>query len=160
MVRRGRGFTYLAVLFALALLSAGLGLLGQMWHTAQLREKEADLLHLGGAYRRAIMLYYESSPGGLRRYPQRLESLVRDERYPGVRRYLRKLYPDPVSGAEWGLMRAPDGGIMGVYSQSREAPLKTRAFGILGAGASYSDWKFFYQPAPVVVSNPAVSAPR
>jgi len=159
---RGRGFTYIAVLFALALLASGLALLGEMWDRSQRREKEAELLHIGTAYQRAIMLYYEGPPGGLRRFPRQLADLVKDDRYPGIRRYLRKLYPDPMTGGDWALMRAPDGGIMGVFSTATQTPLKTGIFrladrGLAGA-SSYADWKFFYQPTPVVVPS-LVAAP-
>src|SRR6185295_8196858 len=108
---RNRGFTYIAVLLATAILTAGVGLAIEAWHTTLRRDREADLLHIGTQYQRAIMLYYEGSPTGRPRYPRELTDLVRDERYPTTRRYLRKIYPDPVSGTEWGIMKAPDGGI-------------------------------------------------
>jgi hypothetical protein len=68
---------------------------------------------------------------------------------------LRKIYVDPITGStEWGLMKGPDGGIMGVYSQSKDTPLK-----ILGAGgATYADWKFIYQPATATPIKPAAPA--
>jgi type II secretory pathway pseudopilin PulG len=163
MVGGTRGFTYLAVLFMLAIMAGGLALIGEMWETSLRRDKEADLVHVGNAYRRAIMLYYEGPPGGLRRFPRELADLVKDDRYPGTRRYLHKVYPDPVTGGEWALMRAPDGGIMGVYSTAKQTPLRTGVFrladrGLAGA-SSYADWKFFYQPTPVVVpSTPGAAA--
>ena len=150
MVARNRGFTYLGVLFATALLTAGLGTLIESWHTTLRREKEAELLHIGNQYQRAIMLYYEGSPDHRPRYPRQLEDLVRDERYPSVRRYLRKLYRDPITAStEWGIMKGPDGGIMGVYSRSTDAPLKVR-----GVAATYADWKFAYVPATAAPVKP------
>ena len=151
MVRRDRGYTYLGLLFAVAILSAGLGVVGELWQTAMRRDKEAELIHAGNAYRRAIMLYYESSPRGRPQYPQRLEQLLKDDRHPGTRRYLRRLYIDPITGQqEWGAIRAPDGGIMGVHSLATAAPLKQSGFrpvdASLAGAASYADWKFFYQP--------------
>jgi type II secretory pathway pseudopilin PulG len=159
-----RGFTYLGVLFATAILTAGLGLAIESWHTILLRDKEADLLHIGAQYQRAIMFYYEGSPDRRPRYPRELANLVKDERYPSTRRYLRKVYPDPITGsAEWGIMKAPDGGIMGIYSTSTATPLKVR-----GAGAgTYADWKFAYVPAtaaapvkPTPKPQPAAPATR
>jgi type II secretory pathway pseudopilin PulG len=141
-VVRNRGFTYIGVLLATAILTAGLGLAIEAWHTTLRRDREADLLHFGMQYQRAIMLYYEGSPTGQPRYPRELADLLRDDRYPSARRYLRKLYPDPVTGAEWGIMKAPDGGIMGVYSTSTARPFRQR-----GSAASHQDWKFVYQPA-------------
>lgn len=147
--RRARGFTYLAVLFIVALLGGGLALTGEVWHTAAMREKEAELLFAGHQYRKAIERYYLSGPQ--RQYPRSLEDLVKDPRQPGTVRYLRRLYPDPVTGKEWVLVKAPDGGILGVHSASDEAPFKSAGFKLRDrsfAGAlKYSDWKFVYQPA-------------
>jgi type II secretory pathway pseudopilin PulG len=142
VVNRQRGFTYIGLLLATAILTAGIGLAIEAWHTTLRRDREADLLHIGVQYQRAIMLYYEGSPTGRPRYPRELTDLVRDERYPTTRRYLRKVYPDPITGAGWAIMKAPDGGIMGVYSSSSAAPLKLR-----GTTGTYQDWKFAYVPA-------------
>lgn len=152
MVKRERGFTYIGVLLATAILTAGLGLVIEAWHTTLRREKEADLHHVGIQYQRAILLYYEGSPTRQPRYPRELKELVQDERYPTARRYLRKLYPDPITGGEWAIMKAPDGGIMGIHSSSSAIPLKVR-----GAAATYQDWKFAYVPA-TATSKKAVPA--
>jgi type II secretory pathway pseudopilin PulG len=146
---RNRGFTYLTVLFAVAILGGGLALVGELWHTAAMREKEARLLYAGSQYRKAIERYYLSGP---RQYPRELAQLIRDPHHPGTVRHLRKLYPDPITGKdEWGLVRAPDGGVMGVHSLSEERPLKSAGFrardkGFEGA-QRYSDWTFVFIPA-------------
>jgi type II secretory pathway pseudopilin PulG len=51
--RRGRqaGFTYVAVLILLAVLSAGLASVGTMWHTQAQREREEELLFIGEQFR-------------------------------------------------------------------------------------------------------------
>jgi hypothetical protein len=152
------------VLFTLAIMAPGLALIGELWATSLRREKEAELIHIGNAYYRAIMLYYES-PTGVRRYPRQLEHLLKDERFPETRRYLRKLYPDPMTGSiEWGTLRAPDGGIMGVFSLGQGTPLKTTYFkptdARLAGAARYSDWKFVYLPAPVAAPGSATPATR
>jgi type II secretory pathway pseudopilin PulG len=149
VVKRSDGFTYIGLLLAVAILTAGIGLAIEAWHTTLRRDREADLLHIGTQYQRAIMLYYEGSPTGRPRYPRELTDLVRDDRYPTTRRYLRKVYPDPIGGAEWGIMKAPDGGIMGIYSNSSAKPFKQR-----GAAASYQDWKFAYVPATAAPKTP------
>jgi type II secretory pathway pseudopilin PulG len=153
VVKRTQGFTYIGVLLATAILTAGVGLAIEALHTTLRREREADLLHIGVQYQRAIMLYYEGSPTRQPRYPRELKDLVRDDRYPTTRRYLRKIYPDPITGAEWGIMKAPDGGIMGIHSTSTAVPLKVR-----GAAATYQDWKFAYVPATAAPKKPAVPA--
>src|SRR5688572_24933729 len=128
MKRASRGFTYLTVLFIVALMGAGYATVGEMWETAAVREREAELLYVGNQYRLAIGRFYLSGP---RRYPRTLEELLKDPRTPTTRRHLRKLYPDPLTGSdEWGLVKAPDGGIMGVHSRSEHAPLKKSSFKI------------------------------
>jgi type II secretory pathway pseudopilin PulG len=152
MKARGAGFTYLTVLFVVAFMGLGLAIAGQVWHTALMREREAQLLYAGNQYRRAIERYYLS---GLNQFPRSLEDLLRDPRKPGTERYLRKLYPDPLTGkSEWGIMKAPDGGIMGVYSQSEDKPIKTAGFPLVNrdfeGATKYADWKFVYNPAAQV----------
>ena len=144
---RSRGFTYLGLLFALALASVALALAGVVWHTASKRAKEAQLLFAGGAIRDAIVQYYRRSPNGTREFPRALQDLVEDRRYITVERHLRKIYADPITGKpDWGLIRDANGAIVGVYSQSREVPLKRdnfrETFAAFAQARQYSDWKF------------------
>jgi type II secretory pathway pseudopilin PulG len=159
-VGASKGFTYLTILFVVAIMGIGLALVGQMWQTVAVREREAELLQVGNEYRKAIERYYLSGP---RQYPRTLADLLMDPRQPGTARYLRKLYPDPVSGKdEWGLVPAPDGGIAGVYSVSESAPLKSAGFAVRDNGfegkSKYSEWKFVYVPQqeaqPVTAPKP------
>lgn len=145
------GFSYLWVLFAVAVFGAALGAAAELWSTAQIREKERQLLFVGNEYRQAIGSYYRQGGGQGKRFPPTLEALLKDPRFPGIQRHLRQLYPDPITGsAEWGLVEAPGGGIAGVYSLSEKQPLKTAHF--LPADQDfegklkYSDWLFVYQP--------------
>jgi type II secretory pathway pseudopilin PulG len=164
MLHRSRteGFTYLTVLYAVALIGLGLALTGEVWHSAVKRDREAQLLYAGGQYRRAIGRYYASGPA---QYPRALNDLLKDARQAGTERYLRRLYPDPVTGkAEWGLVKTPAGEIMGVYSLSAEKPFRTANIGTgndFGAATKYSDWKFVYDPAqqaPVPADAPSSQA--
>jgi type II secretory pathway pseudopilin PulG len=157
--RANRGFTYLIALFLVALMAAGYATLGEMWHTASLREKEAELLYVGNQYRKAIERYYLSGP---RRYPRTLEELVKDPRAPATVRHIRQLYADPITGSsEWGIVKGPDGGIMGVHSRSEAPPLKTTNFGVrdreLDAATTYMDWKFVFNPAAQTAAKPAAT---
>ncbi|HYD82132.1 MAG TPA: type II secretion system protein [Paucimonas sp.] len=149
-MRAQRGFTYVAMLFALAIFGIGLAALGESWSAASRREREEELIRIGTAYARAIGEYHRRSPGARKAYPARLEELVEDKRFVGTVRHLRRLYRDPVTnGAEWGLVRAADGGIMGVFSLSDKNALRTQPIVLPGAetatGARYSDWKFVYK---------------
>jgi type II secretory pathway pseudopilin PulG len=164
MVRRHAGFTYMTALFIVAILAGGLALTGEVWHTAAMREKEAELLHVGHQYRKAIERYYLSGPQ--RQYPRAIEDLIKDPRRPTAERYLRKLHPDPITGKEWGLVKAPDGGILGVHSVSEETPFKSAGFKLRDRAfegtQKYSDWKFVYQPAaakPAPAASPPTGKP-
>lgn len=154
---RQSGFTYLTILFVIAVAGVLLAQIGINWTQASQREKEAELLFVGNQYRQAIMLYYERTPGPIKRYPASLEELVTDNRYNPPQHYLRKLYRDPITNStEWGLVAAPAGGIMGVYSLSEKAPLKVAGFSVLNADfegkGRYSEWKFEYV-SPFAVSK-------
>ncbi|OGA23607.1 MAG: hypothetical protein A3H34_01170 [Betaproteobacteria bacterium RIFCSPLOWO2_02_FULL_67_19] len=159
----GAGFTYLTALFIVAILAGGLALIGEVWHTAALREKEAELLYVGNQYRKAIERYYLNGP---RQYPRALADLLKDPRKAGTERYLRRIYVDPITGKdEWGLVNAPDGGIMGVHSLSGDKPLKSANFqprdNAFEGAAKYSDWKFVVTPAlqtaPKIAPKPPVA---
>lgn len=161
MVKPGqRGFTYLTALFMVAILAGGLALIGEVWHTSSLREKEAELLFVGNEYRKAIERYYLA---GAARYPRTLDELLKDPRQPGTVRHLRKLYPDPITGKDWALIKAPDGGIWGVHSVSQDAPLKTGGFKLRDAGFEnvkrYSDWKFIHTLPAQPAAKPGAKAP-
>jgi type II secretory pathway pseudopilin PulG len=154
------GFSYITVLFVVAILAGGLALTGEVWHTAALREKEAELLHIGHQYRKAIERYYLNGP---RQYPRHLTDLLKDPRKPTTERYLRRLYSDPITGKdEWGVVKAPDGGIMGVYSLSERKPLKSASFRgrdkAFEKAETHADWKFVYAPpvqqGPGLLFNP------
>jgi type II secretory pathway pseudopilin PulG len=149
------GFTYLAMLLAVAVIGFGLAATGEVWVQSSQREKEKELLFVGNQYRKAITLYYERTPGAVKRYPEKLEDLLLDNRQVSVQRYLRKIYVDPLTGkAEWGLItikQAGGEGIMGVYSKSGLTPIKTSGFlardKTLEGANHFSDWKFFHEPS-------------
>lgn len=142
-----QGFTLVGALILIAFMGAGLAAFGGIASHAAQREKEAELLFRGNQYRQAIEAYYRKE----RKYPRALAELLEDKRYPTPARHLRKLYPDPISGTtEWGLVEAPGGGIMGVYSKSEAQPIKTGGFTLadktFADAQRYADWQFFYQP--------------
>ena len=140
------GFTYVWLLLAVAFMAVGLAAVAELATTAMRRDKEAELLFVGDEFARAIAQYRASSSGSPQ-YPQRLEDLLADKRFPNVRRHLRRIYPDPITGStEWGLVRGPGGGIVGVYSRSTTQPLKTanfpKGYEAFASATSYADWRF------------------
>ncbi|MGE5639345.1 MAG: type II secretion system protein [Clostridia bacterium] len=143
----------------MAVITAGLGAAATVYSQSAQREKEADLLFVGNQYRDAIASYYERSPGGAKRYPQKLEDLLEDQRYPVLMRHLRRLYKDPVTGDDFAPVEAPGGaGIMGVASRSETEPLKSGNFRpkdeSFAEAKTYADWKFTYSPTGLAASQP------
>jgi len=154
------GFVYLGLLVFIAIVGIGLSATGVVFHQQGQREKEAQLLFAGDEIRRAIGLYYDKSPGGIKQFPRALDDLLLDRRYPGVQRYLRRVYVDPMTGAkDWVLISAPDGGISGVHSASPAGPLKTDNFppgdeNFKDKG-TYAEWQFQYAVPDVLPNTPA-----
>ena len=146
--RAQRGFTYLGLLFAVAVLGITLASIGVVWSTQIRREREAELLWVGDQYRAAIGRYRAS--GG--QFPLALTDLIEDQRFPVPRRYLRRLYPDPMTGqADWQLIMTPGGtGIIGVASSSQDKPIKRTNFdpadALFEQAQCYCNWKFTYAP--------------
>jgi type II secretory pathway pseudopilin PulG len=147
--RRTAGFTYIGLLIAVALLGIALAAAGTVWRTQAKREREQELLFVGGEFRAAIASYYRSGAG--RQYPQSLADLLEDNRFPEPKHHLRRLYADPMTGlADWTLIAAPSLGITGVASSSQGEPMKKDGFnqadGAFKDKDCYCDWQFVYTP--------------
>jgi len=136
------------LLAAVALVGVALSAVGPLWAEEAERDREEELLRVGEAYARAIASYYHAVPDGEKRFPTQLGDLLQDKRLPGTRRHLRKLYADPLAPERaWGLMRAPDGGVAGVFSQDSRQPwrrgaVESDALALMPNPVRYSDWKF------------------
>ncbi len=148
---REGGFTYFGLLAIILIMGVVLATAGEVWHLAQKREKEQELLFVGNQFRQAIKLYYEHTPSLAQRYPARLEDLLGDPRYPSMQRYLRKIYADPINGStKWGLVKGPGGEILGVHSLSQQVPVKKGNFSSVDKNfenkTKYADWVFMYAP--------------
>ncbi|HVW65477.1 MAG TPA: type II secretion system protein [Nitrosospira sp.] len=170
-----RGYTYIWILFSVALAGIVLATAGQVWQTEAWREKEVELMFVGEQFRQAIESYYESSPGTPKRYPDTLERLLADDRFPTVRRHLRKIFFDPMTGkSEWALIQKPGVGIIGVHSLSSQKPFKRANFPAryeaFADAVNYQDWEFIYlpgeargapaqQPQPTAQADPQSQSP-
>lgn len=145
------GYTYLILLLMVMVMGLSASLASEVWHTTIQRAREKQLLFVGNQYRQAIKHYYDESPGA-KTYPHKLEELVKDERFPGIKRHLRRLYTDPITESQdWGLAMDPvNGTIQGVYSLSVATPMKTGRFTKenldFEGKVKYSDWRFIYVP--------------
>jgi type II secretory pathway pseudopilin PulG len=151
---RGRaregGFTYLG----LVILVTVIGLVGaatlKIDSLLRRAAAEQELLEIGATFGAALRTYAEATPQGQPAQPPSLQELLKDPRFPGVRRHLRKIFVDPLTGkAEWGIVWANPGdrkGVLAVYSLSQAKPLKVANFDARFSGFEnkqhISDWKF------------------
>ena len=162
-----RGYTYIGLLFSVVILGLMLTIVARVWSTTERREREAQLLWVGHAYRNAIASYYVHGA----QFPQSLQQLLQDDRSPVPLRHLRALYPDPMTGAaDWTLISDPvSQRIMGVASSSKATPIKHKGFELADAVFEDTDcycaWQFVYwprrfgAPLPSGVNLPPSTAP-
>lgn len=148
--RTDSGFTYVIVMFAVAVAAIVATRAMEGNATSQRVVRESELLYIGAIYRDAIQSYHDNSPGTVPTYPDSLEDLLEDKRMSTLRRHLRKMLRDPVTGElKWGEVRV-DGRIVGVYSLSNKQPQKQGGFSRDNAGfadaRTYQDWKFIHAP--------------
>jgi type II secretory pathway pseudopilin PulG len=168
--RPARGFTYLSLIILVAII--GLVAATTLKSGAMLQRGAAEqaLLDIGAQFSDALQSYANATPAGQSPQPPSLKELLRDPRYPGVRRHLRKIFVDPMTGkAEWGVVYLADQvGVIGVYSLSDAKPIKISnfpaRFQAFDGKLHISDWKFTMTgnavtPTAVVTPqpNPAVA---
>lgn len=145
------GIALVFVLVAVTLIGLLAGIAGSSWTTIVQRSKEQELLWRGGQIRKAIGSYYKTAHAGAKTsYPSSFEQLIKDPRFVGVKRHLRRHYLDPMTGDDWALIKEPGGRIRGVRSSSHQEPFKKDNFSTENekfAGKSkYVEWEFVYLP--------------
>jgi type II secretory pathway pseudopilin PulG len=144
---RPRGFAYLFLLVAVALLAAVAASAVKTGALLARRSAEDQLLAVGAEFSLALESYAKATPAGRPPAPRMLEELLADQRFPGVLRHLRQVYADPLTGQrDWGLLQDPNGFIVGVYSMAPGVPVKQQGFGDLNAhmqdAQTYAAWVF------------------
>lgn len=153
-VRPSRGFILIGLLLLIMVSGMALAQAGVKWRDAQQRDREQELIRIGEAYRLAIGRYYNQTPGVVKDYPPHLEALLSDNRFPTPRKHIRKLYLDTITQREgWGIIEAPSGGVMGIYSLSDKPPFKMAGFRPhlrhLNGKKYYGEWYFAYIPEAI-----------
>jgi type II secretory pathway pseudopilin PulG len=148
-----QGSVFMGMLVTVAVVAVMLMEVGTLWSSVLQRERELELLARGNEIRRAIGLYYAAG----NTFPKSLEDLVLDRRQPTTKRYLRRVYADPLTGTtDWGVVAGPGETIMGVFSQAEGTPFKQGNFSVINQSftgqGSYQGWVFLYGS---VQSNPA-----
>ena len=146
-----KGFTYPSALLLIIIVSVSLMVVQKQWSTIVKREKEKELFFRAGKIIDGIESFYQNSSAGSQRYPRSLKVLLKDNRSLGLKRYLRKIYKDPLTqDGSWGLVYDGKSGIKGVFSQSKKEPLKKgnfpKKYKFFENKKKYSDWKFVYEP--------------
>ncbi len=141
----------MTVLVLVVITGLAAGMAGQSLGALMQREREAELLWRGLQYRQAIARYYGVKHGAQQMFPPKLEDLLRDPRFPGMVRHVRRLYPDPMTGADWELVKDPAERIIGVRSTSDLEPFQKAGFprGLedLEGKNAYREWEFVFVPA-------------
>ncbi len=141
------GFSYIGLLIMIMIIGAASASILTSGSAIQRKGAEDELLFVGEQFQVALRSYYDATPVGTRPYPSQLGDLLHDPRFPTVRRHLRRIYADPMTGTgDWGIVEAPGGGIIGINSRSTETPIRTTGFGdhlaVFEGATKYSDWVF------------------
>ena len=147
-----RGFAYILLLLAIAALGAISSQVVSLGASTSRRDAEQALLQIGAEFDAALRSYAAvplnaAAPAPNARGPRTLEELLKDPRTPSIRRHLRQIYADPLTGkTEWGLVKDNAGFITGVYSLADGQPIKRSFFAVTQAhfeeADSYSKWVF------------------
>jgi len=169
-----RGFTYVALLAAIVIIGISMGAAGKYWSFVMQREREEELLFRGEQYRLAIEQYYVANCGKTYLpcpqsvFPQSIENLLTDNRFPQARRHLRQQYQDPMTGKDFELIRDLSKGnrITGVFSPSDKEPIRKTGFPeqyqSFENRKAYKEWQFVYSltPPPPRPAPPAPGGPN
>lgn len=152
-----QGFAYLLLLITVAIL--GLLSASSLSIGAQVsrRDAERELIAIGNEFEQALKSYAGIS-GNLQAAtagatgPGTLEDLLKDPRFPSVKRHLRQIYVDPLTGrVEWGVVRTPSGSIVGIYSLADGVPIQRSGFDATRSAFenanSYGAWIFGFADA-------------
>lgn len=160
-----QGYAYILLLVLVAVLGITAAGSVQLGQSMTRRHAEEALLAAGGDFRDAIASWRRGgavapgNPGG----PRELVELLRDPRVPGLRRHLRRVPADPLSGSDaWGLVRDGGGRIVAVYSLAPGKPIKRDGFAPTQVGftdaETYAQWQFGFPPQRGTVTPPGAAA--
>ena len=138
--RSPRGIAFPILLLSILIIGISSAGVAEMWSTQVKREKEEELLFRLREFRKAIARFRADH----NRLPKELKDLLEDRSQLATRRYLRRIYTDPMTGKpDWKLELVADragvvSGFQDLHSQSEGKPLKvlvsTRTI------TSYKDW--------------------
>ena len=155
--RGPRGFAYLVLLVALAVIAVAASSSLSLGSKLARRDAEQELLSLGTEWQLALRSYAGIAPAatapGVARGPREISDLLKDPRAAAVRRHMRQVRADPLTGrADWGVVRDTAGFITGVYSLAQGQPVKRQGFDptlqAFDDADNYQQWVFGLPTAP------------
>ncbi|WP_199754587.1 type II secretion system protein [Pseudoduganella lurida] len=162
------GFTYVGLIILVAIVALVAATTLRVGVTLQRAQAERDLLQIGEQFSNALKSYAAATPAGQPQQPNTLQDLLKDPRFPGTRRHLRKIFVDPMTGrAEWGVIYiAENKGVLGIHSLSAAPPIKIsnfpQRFLSFDNRKKISDWVFTpdgREPRPPALVKPGQSTP-
>jgi type II secretory pathway pseudopilin PulG len=153
LLQSNAGYTYVAAVVTVVILGIMSAQAAQVWKTTMQREKETELIFRGTQFKNAMRAWYGMKDKSTAIAPgrpnlTRLEDLVQDPSFAGKKRYLRKLYKDPMTGEDFVPVKNSAQQVIGVASASEEAPIKQGNFpldlepGDFEGKKKYSEWQF------------------
>jgi type II secretory pathway pseudopilin PulG len=148
---RTSGFAYVLLLVAISVIGIVAAATLSLGSQLARRDAEQSLLTIGMEFQQALRSYAAVPVGAIgitnARGPRTLEELLKDPRIPSIRRHLRQIYADPMTGQDtWGLVKDPAGYILAVYSLADTKPIKQTGFEPILASfeesKTYATWVF------------------
>lgn len=146
------GATYVMLLLVIAIIGVAAANSVSMGSTMARRNAEQQLLAVGMEFQLALRSYAGIPTSAIAasigaRGPREMAHLLRDPRVPGLRRHLRQIYADPLTGkTDWGLVHDASGSIVGIYSLAEGVPIKREGFDLPTAAfdnaENYQQWVF------------------
>lgn len=161
------GFAYILLLVAIAVIGVVASSSLSLGALLSRRDAEQGLLTIGAEFEAALRSYAGIATATINapnaRGPRTLEELLRDPRNPAIKRHLRQIYADPLTGQTgWGLVKDSSGLIVGIYSLAAGIPIKRSEFDMLHKhfeeAPSYKQWVFGL-PDAARWANIATTAP-
>jgi len=125
---RERGWALLTMVLAALLVSVSGTTAFASMRLERERERQLELLATGRSIVLALRSYNKAEWATQPEWPRDLSELVEDRRSPSVRRHLRRVPVDPITGKpEWVLL-LEGGRIIGVHSPGKTKTLIRRGF--------------------------------
>lgn len=130
------GFAYVLLLAAIAVMSAIAAHSLQIGTQITRRNAEQALQAVGAEFEQALYSYANATPihnspssNSGAKGPRTFDELLKDNRFVGVKRHLRQLHADPLTGLnEWGVITDKAGFILGIYSLAQGKPIQQTGF--------------------------------